>query len=300
MKTEESAPFGVDPAREPTAFYPRYLLGLLVVVYTFNFIDRQILSILLESIRLDMDLSDTQLGFLTGFSFALFYATLGIPIARIADRSSRGKVIAISLGLWSLMTAVCGLAQNFTHMLFARIGVAVGEAGGSPPAHSLITDYFPPHKRASALAIYATGTPIGILLGLMLGGWLNEAFGWRTAFFVVGAPGVLLAFVVWFTAKEPNLRSAATRRDDQVSLKEVFRYLKGLKSFRYLVIASSLHAFAAYGVLQWTPTFLIRTHGMSTTQLGLYLGLIIGTTGVLGVLAGGFLADRLSHVDKRW
>ncbi|HAE74382.1 MAG TPA: MFS transporter [Candidatus Aquiluna sp.] len=300
MDRESSAPTSKVASKEPVAWYPKYLLTLLVVVYAVNFIDRQILSILLESIRLDLNLNDTQLGFLTGFSFAFFYATLGIPIARIADRNSRGAVIAISVGLWSFMTAMCGFAQNFVQLLFARIGVAVGEAGGSPPAHSLISDYFPEGKRASALAIYATGTPIGILIGLMLGGWLNDAMGWRTAFFVVGAPGLLLAAVVWFTAKETASRDIAKQRASQVSVLEVFKYLKEVKSFRYLVIASSLHAFAAYGILQWTPTFLIRTHGMSTTELGLYLGLIIGITGVAGVLAGGYLADHLSGRDKRW
>lgn len=285
---------------EPVSAYPRYLLGLLFVVYVFNFIDRQILSILMESIRLDLGLSDTQLGFLTGISFALFYATLGIPIARLADRGSRRKVIAVCLAAWSAMTALCGLAQTYTQLLLARIGVAVGEAGGSPPAHSLISDYFPPEKRATALAIYSMGIPIGVLVGLAAGGWLNEAFDWRIAFMVVGLPGVLLALLVWATIREPAGDAERITRGSGIRTMDVFRYLRGLRSFRHLAIASALHAFAGYGVLQWNPTFFIRTHGMGTAELGLYLGLIIGISGGLGTLTGGLLADRLAGWDKRW
>ena len=165
-----------------------YVLGILVVVYTFNFIDRQILSILLESIKSDLKLSDTSLGMLTGFAFALFYATLGIPIAKYADYGNRRNLISIAIGVWSLMTAISGLAQNFYHLLFARIGVGVGEAGCSPPAHSMISDYFPANSRSTALGIYSLGIPFGIMFGLFAGGWINEYFGWRMAFFVVGIP----------------------------------------------------------------------------------------------------------------
>ncbi|MGB0820623.1 MAG: MFS transporter, partial [Parvibaculales bacterium] len=163
-----------------------YALGILVVVYTFNFIDRQILSILLEPVKADLGLSDTAMGMLTGFAFAMFYATLGIPIARYADRSNRRNLIALALGIWSFFTALSGVAQNFWHLLAARIGVGVGEAGCSPPAHSMIADYYPAEQRATALGIYSLGIPIGIMFGLFAGGWINEFFGWRMAFFVVG------------------------------------------------------------------------------------------------------------------
>ncbi|MEC7266098.1 MAG: MFS transporter, partial [Pseudomonadota bacterium] len=172
-----------------------YALGILVVVYTFNFIDRQILSILLQPVKDDLGLSDTAMGMLTGFAFAAFYATLGIPIARFADRSNRRNLVAWALGIWSLMTALSGLAQNFWHLLAARIGVGIGEAGCSPPAHSMIADYYPADQRATALGIYSLGIPFGIMFGLFAGGWINEFFGWRAAFFIVGLPGILLALV---------------------------------------------------------------------------------------------------------
>ena len=193
-------------AEKPGIFSPavrNYALSVLVVVYTFNFIDRQILSILLEPIKQDLGLSDSALGMLTGFAFALFYATLGIPIARFADRGNRRNLIALALTIWSGMTALSGVAQNFWHLLLARIGVGVGEAGCSPPAHSMIADYFPAENRATALGIYSLGIPFGILFGFIAGGWLNEFFGWRVAFFVVGIPGLLLALLVRYTLREP-------------------------------------------------------------------------------------------------
>ena len=192
--------------RDVSVFSPaarQYALSVLVVVYTFNFIDRQILSILLQPIKDELGLSDTALGLLTGFAFALFYATLGIPIARYADRGNRRNLIALALAIWSGMTALSGLAQNFWQLLAARIGVGVGEAGCSPPAHSMISDYFPAERRATALGIYSLGIPVGILFGFLAGGWLNEFFGWRVAFFVVGIPGLLLAVLVRFSLREP-------------------------------------------------------------------------------------------------
>ena len=179
-----------------------YALGILVIVYTFNFIDRNILSILLQSIKTDLNLSDTSLGLLSGFAFAAFYATLGIPIAKYADRGNRRNLISISLAIWSLMTALSGLAQNFLHLLLARIGVGIGEAGCSPPAHSMISDYFPANKRSTALGIYSLGIPFGIMFGLFAGGWIDEMFGWRTAFFIVGVPGILIAILFRFTVNQ--------------------------------------------------------------------------------------------------
>ena len=176
-----------------------YALGLLTVVYTFNFIDRQLLSILQESIKADLLLSDQQLGLLTGFAFALFYVTAGIPIARWADRANRRNIVALAIGTWSFMTAVSGFVQNYVQLLLARIGVGVGEAGGSPPSHSIISDIFPPERRASALAFYSMGVNFGILFGFLVGGWLNEFFDWRTAFLVVGVPGILIALLVRYT-----------------------------------------------------------------------------------------------------
>lgn len=283
--------------------YRYYVLGILLVVYVFNFIDRQILSILMEPVRLELDLSDTQLGFLSGIAFALFYATLGIPIARLADRTSRTGVIAVCLAAWSGMTAVCGLAQNFWQMLAARIGVAIGEAGGSPPSHSLIADYFREHERATALGIFALGVPIGVMFGLFIGGWANEFFGWRITFMLVGLPGVALAIVVWLTVREPRKGTAtapAPAREAELSIAEVFRFLWGQRSFRFMALASAVHAFVGYGIAQWYPVFFIRSHGLSTGEVGTYLAFVIGLFGGLGTFFGGYIADRLGKRDRRW
>lgn len=291
--------------KEESVFSPavrNYALSVLVVVYTFNFIDRQILSILLEPIKADLGLSDSALGLLTGFAFALFYATLGIPIARYADRSNRRNLIALALAIWSGMTALSGLAQNFWHLLAARIGVGVGEAGCSPPAHSMIADYFPATNRATALGIYSLGIPFGILFGFVAGGWLNEIFGWRVAFFVVGVPGLLLALLVRFTLREPPRGMAEGRVDEteQPTIMETFRYLWGKRTFRHMAMGGALTAFVGYGVVTWVPSFLIRSYGMTTGEVGTYLGLILGIPGGIGIALGGYLADRYGRHDTRW
>ena len=188
----------------PSLAYRRYVLGMLALVYVFNFTDRQILAILMQPIKEDLLLSDTQLGLLSGIAFALFYVTMGIPIARLADRYSRVNIISVSIFLWSLMTALSGLAGNFTQLLLARIGVGIGEAGCTPPAHSLLADYFARENRASALSIYSLGLPLGSVLGLMAGGWVAQIYGWRMAFFLVGLPGLVLALMVKFTIREPR------------------------------------------------------------------------------------------------
>ncbi len=279
-----------------------YALAILVVVYTFNFIDRQILSILLEPVKTELGLSDTAMGMLTGFAFAMFYATLGIPIARYADRSNRRNLIAAALGIWSFFTALSGLAANFWHLLIARIGVGVGEAGCSPPAHSMIADYYPAEQRATALGIYSLGIPFGIMFGLFAGGWINEYFGWRMAFFVVGLPGILLALVVRFSLQEPPRGMAEGRADtaDQPGVKETMVYLWQKKSFRHMSFAAGLTAFVGYGFVVWAPAFLIRSYGMSTGEVGTWFGLILGIPGGIGIALGGYLADRFGAKDTRW
>ncbi len=285
-----------------TKGYTQYVLGVLVMVYVFNFVDRQILAILAESIKTDLGLSDTQIGALSGVAFGIFYATLGIPIARLADKYSRVNIISICLAIWSLMTALSGLAGNFWHLLAARIGVGIGEAGGSPPSHSLIADYFPTDARASALGIYALGIPIGILFGNLAGGWINEFFGWRSAFLLVGIPGILLALLLKFTVKEPprGYSEGKTQTKDQVPFSQVLKTMWGFKSFRHLSLGAATQAFVGYGAIAWMPPFLIRTHDMSTGEVGTALGLIIGIAGGLGTFLGGFLADRLGKRDRRW
>lgn len=280
----------------------RYVLTILVVVYTFNFIDRQILSILLESIKLELGLSDQALGFLAGFAFAAFYAVLGVPIALWADRGNRRNLISVALALWSAMTAMSGLAQNFIHLLVARIGVGIGEAGCSPPAHSLISDYYPPEERATALGIYSLGIPFGVMFGLIAGGWINEAFGWRYAFFVVGIPGLLLALVVRFTVPEPQRGQSENRvaEDRGPGIMETFRFLAKRPAFLHISFGGAIAAISGYGVLSWFPTFLIRSHGMGTAEIGLWFGLIMGIPGGAGIYLGGYVADKFGALDTRW
>lgn len=279
-----------------------YALGLLTVVYSFNFIDRQLLAILQESIKADLLLSDSQLGLLTGFAFALFYVTAGLPIARWADHSNRRNIVAGAIFIWSFMTAISGFVTNYVQLLLARIGVGIGEAGGSPPSHSMISDIFPPERRASALGFYSTGVNIGILFGFLLGGWLNEFFGWRVAFMVVGAPGILIAILVRLTLAEPQrgLHEARVAADTGVTTREVMALLWSRKSFRHMAFAAALNAFASYSVANWTASFMIRSHGMSTGELGTWLAAIMGLAGAVGVFGGGLIADKLAYRDKRW
>ena len=279
-----------------------YALGILTIVYSINFIDRQLLSILQESIKADLMLSDAQLGLLTGFAFALFYTFAGLPIASLADRSNRRNIVAISLTIWSGMTAISGLAQNYWQLLAARVGVGIGEAGGSPPSHSMISDIFPPEKRASAIGFYSTGISIGILFGFLFGGWLNEFFGWRVAFFVVGIPGVLLALVLYLTVPEP-IRGLAENRastGDNPSMMTVFKVLLSRRSFLFMALGAAMNAFAGYSTANWVASFMIRTHQMPTGELGTWLALIIGLGGAIGVFGSGVLADNLGKKDKRW
>jgi MFS family permease len=295
MKHKPEPPFATTSSKY-------YALVLLTIVYACNFIDRQLLAILQESIKADLLLSDGQLGLLAGFAFALFYVTAGIPIARWADRSNRRNIVAGALFLWSFMTAISGFVQNYAQLLAARIGVGIGEAGGSPPSHSIISDIFPPEKRAGAMGFYSMGVNIGILFGFLLGGWLNEFFGWRVAFMVVGAPGILLAVVVRFTLREPTRGMAENRlaSDKSVPLGQVLALLWSRRSFRHMALGAALNAFCGYSIASWTASFMIRSHGMSTGELGTWLALISGLCGAIGVFLGGMVADRLGQKDQRW
>jgi len=256
----------------------------------------------LPEFKNDLNLSDTSLGMLSGFAFALFYATLGIPIAKYADYGNRRNLISLAIGVWSFMTALSGLAQNFFHLLVARIGVGIGEAGCSPPAHSMISDYFPANVRSTALGIYSLGIPFGIMFGLFAGGWINEYFGWRIAFFVVGVPGILLAIIFRYTVQEPKRGQAEGRSDtkDQPTIMETAKYLLNKKSFRHLAFGASLAAFVGYGAITWLPSFFQRSYGMQTGDVGWYLGLILGIPGGLGIFLGGYLSDYLGSKDVRW
>ncbi|AUX70948.1 MFS transporter [Porphyrobacter sp. HT-58-2] len=284
----------------------RLTLWILLTVYIFNFIDRQIVNILAEPIARDLDLSDTQIGLMTGLAFALFYTVLGIPIARFADRPStnRPRLIAVALALWSAMTALCGLAQNFWQLLLARIGVGVGEAGCTPPAHSLISDIVPPERRSSALAFYSLGIPVGTLLGMIIGGTLADYVGWREAFVIVGLPGVALAMVVWFVLKDPRRADAAAvlRGQSQpaaLPLGQAVAEVMKSRAFVLLLFAGSAASFLAYGKTTWTTIFFQRTHDLSPGQVGLWFGLLGGLGGMLGTWLGGYLADKFGAKNRR-
>ena len=283
----------------------RVTLWILLIVYIFNFIDRQIVNILAEPIRLELGLSDTQIGLMTGLAFALFYTILGLPIARFSDRPTthRPKLIAAALATWSAMTALCGMAQNFVQLLLARIGVGIGEAGCTPPAHSLIADMVEPKKRSSALAFYALGIPVGTLLGMMIGGLLADFVGWRRAFFIVGVPGVLLAIVVAWVLKEPRRHltqaQAASNAQQTMPLGQAVRSVMGSRAFVLLLVAGSAAAFLAYGKTTWTTIFFQRTHGLTPGEVGFWFGVVNGAAGIAGTFLGGWLADRYGAENRR-
>ncbi len=293
---------GSGAAATPSRARARWVLFVLVVVYAVNFIDRNILAVLLQPIKEELGASDTEMGFLTGFAFAVFYTFAGIPIARIADRGSRRNLMAVGIAFWSVMTAACGLARGFGELALARIGVGVGEASATPAAHSLISDYFPPERRTQAIAIYNSGASIGVLFGLLLGGWLQQTFGWRVAFAVVGLPGVLVALLVWVSVAEPPRGGSEGIQDpgESPDLRATLRHLAALRTFRHVALAASLYGMTAYGVLNWAPTFLRRVHELSYAEVGFKLGLVIGLGGAAGALLGGVLCDRLSKRDVRW
>ena len=281
--------------------YRAYVLGMLVVVYVFNFLDRQIVTILAEPIKVDLGLNDTQIGLMTGLAFAIFYTVLGIPIARLADRANRVNIISVALVIWSGMTALCGYAQNFTQMLLARIGVGVGEAGCSPPAHSLIADYYPPEKRASALSIYALGIPIGSILGLLAGGWIAEFYGWRMAFLLVGLPGIALAVLFRMTIREPirGMSEGQTATGEQPPFGETLKTLLSHRTMLHLAMGGALTSFVGYGLGQWLPAYFIRIHDMGIAETATYFGLVLGVASAIGTFLGGTLADKLAKRDTR-
>ncbi len=284
--------------------YRNYVIALIWLVMLLRFVDLQIVSVLLEPIRKEFGVSDTLLGLLGGFAFAIFYGTLGIPIAWLADRANRRNIVAAALGLWSAMTAVCGFATTFTQLFLARVGVGVGEAGGQPPAYSLISDYVPAEKRSSVFAVLSSAVPFGVFTGFIIGGWVNALWGWRAAFMVVGIPGVLLALLIRFTLREPP-RGAAERRKVEtrpIPFSEAVGYLWNVRSYRHLVLATSIFTLGAIGSGIWIPSFFVRVPGMPQPEVATWLAFIYGGGGVLGATLGGALADKLVRTtgDSRW
>jgi MFS transporter, Spinster family, sphingosine-1-phosphate transporter len=302
---------GADPRAVPglapgvTSRQANLTLGMLTVIYVFNFVDRQILNILAEPIAKDLNLSDTQIGLMTGLAFAAFYTVMGIPLARYADhpKSNRIGLMSICLAVWSGMTALSGLAQNYAQLLLARIGVGAGEAGCTPAAVAVIADIYPPKRRASALGIYMMGVPIGSLFGLVLGGQLSDLFGWRTAFMVVGIPGVILAVLLFLFVREPrrmpgvSLAARTEGGEAPLPFMDVMRELFSSRAFVLLLTANSIGAFLAYGKGVWQIIFFIRSFGLSAGEVGLMLGLTGGICGLIGSAIGGRIADWLGSRD---
>lgn len=279
-----------------------YVLAILTLVYTFNHIDRQILLILVEPIKADLGVSDSAIGLLTGFAFAVFYATFGIPIAMWADRGNRRNILSLALATWSGMTALSGLAMNFWHLLVARMGVGIGEAGGTPPATSMISDLYAPKERAFALGIYTSGIGLGILAGFIIGGYVYQAFGWRVAFFVAGIPGVLLALVVWLTVKEPKRGAIEQRESDATasSFAETMAFIAKQSSFLWLLAGCCLICISANAFLAWTPSHLQRSFDVGPADIAVPLGLLIGGAGSVGAILLGRVCDRLSARSLAW
>ena len=307
MQTTHTASAAPSPLLTKT-WYANYVLGALTLCYVLNTMDRsQILAASLQAIKKEFGASDFQMGMLTGIPFALFYAFMGIPIAAFADRSSRRNVLAAAVATWSAMTAVFGMSVNYAMLFAARVGTAIGEAGGSPPSHSLISDYFSKSRRGTAFSIFALGVPIGTSLGAALGGWGNQNFGWRMTFVLAGVPGIAIALLLWLTVKEPprglsdGVARAVSERTPVPGMLAVLRTLWQRRSFRHLTLAAALHSVVWYASGAFNNAFLQRSHQMSVSEAGYWIALLSAIAG-FGTFFGGVAADRLSVLlkDRRW
>ena len=284
----------VASKRQPSA---SLVLALLLLAYIFNFLDRQILGILAQPIKADLHLSDAQFGAVGGLAFALLYSALGIPLALLADKTSRIAVVAGSLALWSGFTALCGSAAGFSQLFLYRLGVGVGEAGGVAPSYALIADYFPPEKRARALAIFSLGVPIGLAAGTLLGAYIAHATDWRAAFLVMGVAGILLAPVLRFVVRDPSRRSPGS---EQAPLSSAFAILARKPAFWLMSFASGASSLCGYGLALWTPSVMMRSFGLDLVTTGNFFGSLLLIGGCAGVFAGGWLADRLGAANRAW
>ena len=287
--------------------YGLWALMLLLAINSVNFIDRTIVNILSQPIKAELHLDDWQIGLMGGLTFALFYATLGLPIARLAERKSRVNIISMAVAAWSVMTGLCGLAPNFAVLLMCRVGVGVGEAGCSPPAHSLLSDYFPPNRRATALSIFSLGVPVGALIGAVFGGWAGQSLGWRYTIMLAAVPGVLLAILAKLTLREParggtELKAAAPvdAAEKPPSLMDVARRLFSRRTFWHIAAGATLASFAGYGIGQFSAAYFVREYGLGLKTVGLVFGMIGGVSAGVGTLLGGLLTDFAGKHDKRW
>lgn len=295
----------MTPASEPVwsrPAYRRWFLFMLTVTYALNFLDRQLLSILAQPIKEELQLDDTSLGMLGGIYFALFYATLGVPIARLSDRTNRVRLIAGAIALWSVATATCGLAQRFWHLALSRVAVAIGESAATPPSYSLIADLYPRATRSGAIGVFTTGTAVGAALGLALGGWVGREFGWRAAFFLIGLPGVLISAAILLSLKEPPRGFADGKPDlaEPVGLIEVLRVLLRSRTFPGIALGIGTASISGYALGFWMPSFMIRSFELDMAQVGWQIALAGGLGGILGGATGGWICDRLALRDRRW
>lgn len=280
-----------------------WVLILMTLTYTSSFMDRTVLSIIQNPIKEELGLSDTQLGILGGFAFALFYSTLGIPVARLAERMDRRWLITISFVIWSVATAASGLARGFASLFAFRVAVGVGEAGASPPAHSLITDFFPPNRRGTAFSIYSLGVSAGVLIGSIAGGYVAQAYGWRMTFAIFGIPGVLLAILIPLTIREPRRgRLDPPRPEGEIlpTFGEVLQRFRRKRALFHCIAGGSIAAFGSYSIIAFSTPFFIRAHAATLPEAGLFLGLTGGLSAGIGIFFSGFITDRVSLRDARW
>ena len=286
--------------------YRYYVLVMLMLTFMFNIADRLVMSILIEDIKAEFVLSDTQIGLLAGTAFTLFYLILGVPAGRLADRTNRKTMVAVSLALWSLMSALCGAALGFWTLLLARLGVGVGEAGGGPPSASIITDYFAPHELSRAMGIFAAGAVLGPVLGYAAGGLIAETYGWRWTFVILGLPGILLGILLYYTVREPRRgrfyrqNTKAAVADKQEPFLVTMRSLWANSVFVRVVLANSFTNMPSYAFAIWLAPILIRNFDVSQGDIGLYLGAMLFFGGVPGMILGGYLADFLARKNPRW
>jgi len=273
------------------------VLGVLLLAYIFNFLDRQILGILAQPIKADLHLTDTQFGAIGGLAFALLYSVLGIPLAYLADKTSRGGVVAGALALWSGFTALCGTAHGYGQLFLYRLGVGIGEAGGVAPSYALIADYFPPERRARALAIFSLGVPLGLSMGTLIGAYIAHAINWRAAFVIMGIAGILLAPILRLVVRDVRRSATASA---EVPLASVFPMLARKPAFWLLAFGASCSSLCGYGLALWTPSILIRSFGLDLLSTGNFFASLVLIGGCTGVFAGGWLADRLGGADRGW
>ena len=287
-----------SPAR--VTWHTHYALAVLTVIYVFNYIDRHLMAILIEPVKAEFGISDTQIGLLSGLTFALFFTLFGFPLGRLSDRIGRKPVIALSCIAWSVMTMLCGLAGSFLFILLARIGVAIGEAGGTAPSMAMVSDLYPPQRRSSALSVLMLGSSLGAVFGLGLGGWIAQHHGWRTAFLALGVPGIFLGLLLWTTVRAPRTVAPASTSRAQEGWRQTIGLLLQTPGFVWIVLTGSAAAIAGYAIATWSPSYLIRSHGLSVQEAGVLVGVVGGSCSAIGTVTCGWLTDRMVRRDAGW